>query len=215
MFLEPSAAQLLSGIGLFTFLFDFLYVLAIKQHNKAKGDNNGAPFVLKHSMMARVGIVVLDVMICLCCVMAFTFQHMFFPFIPRIWAREGAAVVQVVGFTLVIGGDVVLFTSYRALGMCWAYPISGRSGKHVLVKQGPHKHVRHPVYDSFALITIGFVLIFMDWFLLLLCVMSAIGLYVQALDEEKALVAYFGEEHVAYVRETGRFLSRHRSRIWA
>ncbi|MBN2153949.1 MAG: isoprenylcysteine carboxylmethyltransferase family protein [Candidatus Lokiarchaeota archaeon] len=210
MDMEPGVAQLLAGIGFFSFVFDFTYVLAIKRRNKPNGGGNGSQLVVNHSLLARIGIVVLDVMICLCCVMVFTFRYVH-PLVPRVWAGEGAAVVQVVGFTLVAGGDVVLFLAYRALGVYWAYPLDGKTGKHKLVKEGPYKYVRHPVYDSFGIIAIGFVLLFLDWFLLVLCVVSVAGLYAQAIDEEKALVAYFGDDYASYMRETGRFFSRRRS----
>lgn len=213
MIMEPGIVQLLAGIGFFAFMFDLMYVLIIKRRNKTNGHGNNAPLVIMHSVMARVGIVVLDAMICLCCVMVFTFRYLFFPSIPRIWTGVGTVVVQVVGFTLVCGGDIVLFLAYKALGVYWGYPLDGKTGKHKLVKHGPYKHVRHLVYDAFGIICIGFVLIFVDWLLLLMCMISCIGLYVQALDEEKALAGYFGEEYITYMKKTGRFFSRLRPGI--
>jgi protein-S-isoprenylcysteine O-methyltransferase Ste14 len=208
MLLDPVVVQLLAGIGFFALVFDFLYVLFIKRRNNANGQNNTVPLVITHSAVAKAGIIVLDAMICLCCAMVFTFRYLSFPLVPRVWAGDGAAVVQVVGFTLVVGGDIVLFLAYKALGVYWAYPLDGKTGKHKLVKDGPYKHVRHPVYDSFGIIAMGFVFTFLDWFLLIMFVVSAIGLYAQALDEERALVAYFGAEYSDYMQETGRFFSR-------
>ncbi|MEX2682357.1 MAG: isoprenylcysteine carboxylmethyltransferase family protein [Candidatus Sigynarchaeota archaeon] len=209
MILEPGIVQLLAGIGFFAFMFDLMYVLVIKRRNKANGNGSSAPLDIKHSAVAKVGIVVLDAMICLCCVMVFTFRYLFFPYIPRIWIGEGTVVVQVVGFTLVAGACIVLFLAYKALGVYWAYPLDGKTGKHKLVKNGPYKYVRHPIYDAFGIICIGFTMLFVDWLLLCLCFVSCIGLYAQALDEEKALVGYFGEAYLAYMKETGRFFSRH------
>lgn len=210
MFLDPIIVQLLASIGFFAFVFDFFYVLCVKHLSKRNGNNNSAPLVVKHSVPAKFGIIALDIMIFACCVMIFAYRTISAPLLPRVWAGEGAAVMQVVGFTLVIGGDVVLFLAYKALGIYWAYPLDGKTGKHKLVKDGPYKHVRHPVYDSFGIIAIGFVLLFLDWILLVLCIVSCIGLYAQAFDEEKALMAYFGPEYEAYMQGTGRFFSMHR-----
>jgi protein-S-isoprenylcysteine O-methyltransferase Ste14 len=207
MLLESIVVQLLAGIGFFAFVFDFIYVLAIKRRNNVNEHINTASLVLNHSAAAKLGIIVLDAMICLCCVMVFTFPYLSFLLVPRMWTGDGAAIIQVVGFTLVAGGDMHLFLAYKALGVYWAYPLDGKTGKHKLVKDGPYKHVRHPVYDSFGIIAMGFVLIFLDWFLLIFFIVSAIGLYVQAIDEEKALVDYFGDEYIAYMRGTGRFFS--------
>jgi len=35
--------------------------------------------------------------------------------------------------------------------------------------------------------------------------LSTIGLYFQAVDEEKILIEYFGEEYLEYMKKTGRF----------
>ncbi|MFX0106486.1 MAG: isoprenylcysteine carboxylmethyltransferase family protein, partial [Candidatus Hodarchaeota archaeon] len=52
---------------------------------------------------------------------------------------------------------------------------------------------------------IGYNLLLLDWFLLTLYVIGAIGLYVQAIDEEKILIEYFGDEYKDYMKKTGRF----------
>ncbi len=35
--------------------------------------------------------------------------------------------------------------------------------------------------------------------------LTKIGLYFQAIDEEKILIKYFGDEYLEYMNKTGRF----------
>ncbi|MFX1329875.1 MAG: methyltransferase family protein [Promethearchaeota archaeon] len=70
---------------------------------------------------------------------------------------------------------------------------------------GIYGRIRHPIYLSFNIYCIGFNLLLLDWFLLVLYVIGSIGLYLQAIDEEKILLKYFGEEYAENMERTGRF----------
>jgi protein-S-isoprenylcysteine O-methyltransferase Ste14 len=114
-------------------------------------------------------------------------------------------IFQVIGFTLVIGGNITLFFAYHKLGIYWAFPIDGSRKKEKLIKTGIYSKIRHPVYLSFNLLGIGLNFLLLDWILLTLYIIGAFGLYIQALNEEKVLTAYFSDEYVDYMRHTGRF----------
>ncbi|MFX0137474.1 MAG: methyltransferase family protein [Candidatus Hodarchaeota archaeon] len=120
-------------------------------------------------------------------------------------------VLQIVGFTLIIAGNIVLLLAYRKLGVQWSYPIDGTKKKKALVTTGIYGRIRHPIYLSFNLFCIGYNLLLLDWFLLALYIIGGIGLYVQAIDEEKILIEYFGNEYLEYMKKTGRFFIKIRS----
>jgi protein-S-isoprenylcysteine O-methyltransferase Ste14 len=113
--------------------------------------------------------------------------------------------IQIIGFTFVIGGNISLLLAYRKLGINWAYPIDGTKTKRNLVKTGIYSKIRHPIYLSFNILCIGFNMILLDWFLLALYLIGAIGLYFQAIDEEKILIETFGDDYKDYIEKTGRF----------
>lgn len=78
----------------------------------------------------------------------------------------------------------------------------------MLISTGPYKYIRHPVYVSFNILSIGFTLLLFDWILLILYIIGTVGLYKQAMAEEEALLNYFGDEYKAYMTRTGRFFKK-------
>jgi protein-S-isoprenylcysteine O-methyltransferase Ste14 len=114
-------------------------------------------------------------------------------------------VLQIVGFTLIIGGNIVLLLAYRKLGIQWSYPIDSPKRQKKLVTSGIYGRIRHPIYLSFNIFCIGYNLLLLDWLLLIIYIIGAVGLYFQAIDEEKILIEYFGDEYIDYMKKTGRF----------
>jgi protein-S-isoprenylcysteine O-methyltransferase Ste14 len=72
-----------------------------------------------------------------------------------------------------------------------------------LVKAGPYRHVRHPVYLSMFIATIGLVIGFRSlWGVgLVLSLFIPVGIY-RARREEEALARRFGKEWEDYARRT-------------
>jgi protein-S-isoprenylcysteine O-methyltransferase Ste14 len=78
--------------------------------------------------------------------------------------------------------------------------------EHTLVVHGPYRFVRHPFYDSAALLTVGAALIVANWFIFVAGV-ALFGLMVaRTRTEEENLVARFGDSYRTYIKRTGRFL---------
>ena len=79
--------------------------------------------------------------------------------------------------------------------------------EHALVKSGPCKWIRHPIYIAFLLNYIGagllsanLILTFVPAFFIGLLVLLRIG------EEEAMLVEKFGDNYHDYMKRTGRFL---------
>ena len=82
---------------------------------------------------------------------------------------------------------------------------------HTLVTHGPYRFVRHPFYDSTALLILAIALTAANWFLLLTgCVVLCL-LVVRTRTEEEKLMARFGDAYGAYMMRTGRFVPRSRA----
>ncbi|MBM3779376.1 MAG: isoprenylcysteine carboxylmethyltransferase family protein [Acidimicrobiia bacterium] len=79
---------------------------------------------------------------------------------------------------------------------------------HTLVTHGPYRWVRHPFYDSLALLILAIALIAANWFVLLTGSIVLLLLVVRTRTEEAKLLARFGEAYRVYMSETGRFLPR-------
>jgi protein-S-isoprenylcysteine O-methyltransferase Ste14 len=97
--------------------------------------------------------------------------------------------------------------TFRCLGPNLTDTVVTRQ-KHTLVTHGPYRWIRHPFYDSAALLMVAASLIAANWFLLLTGGLAFVLLVVRTRTEEEKLLARFGEDYRAYMTRTGRFLPR-------
>jgi protein-S-isoprenylcysteine O-methyltransferase Ste14 len=142
-----------------------------------------------------------------------------YPFLVVIapgWAYEGwtnwssgiDGVLQAVGLGLWLLGMAVLLWASRVLGKYMA--VNGVTVDHELVTRGPYRYVRHPVYGSFAVISVGTTLVFRSYVLLGLSLVWIAASLWWAAAEEKLFTSRdgFGDAYRGYASRTGRFLPR-------
>jgi protein-S-isoprenylcysteine O-methyltransferase Ste14 len=79
---------------------------------------------------------------------------------------------------------------------------------HTLVTHGAYRWVRHPFYDSMALLILASSLIAANWFLLLTGGVVLFLIVVRTRTEEEKLLARFGDAYRTYMMQTGRFVPR-------
>ena len=101
----------------------------------------------------------------------------------------------------------LLVWTFRCLGKNLTDTVVTRQ-QHTLVMHGPYRWVRHPFYDSAALLIVAVSLIAANWFLLLTGGLAFVLLVVRTRPEEVKLLARFGEAYRAYMKRTGRGLAR-------
>jgi len=82
---------------------------------------------------------------------------------------------------------------------------------HTLVTHGPYRWVRHPFYDSAALLLLAISLTAANWFLLLTGCVVVLLIVVRTRTEEEKLLARFGDAYRSYMMRTGRFVPRRRA----
>jgi protein-S-isoprenylcysteine O-methyltransferase Ste14 len=106
----------------------------------------------------------------------------------------------------------LLVWTFRCLGKNLTDTVVTRQ-KHALVIEGPYRWVRHPFYDSAALLAVGVSLTVTNWFLLVTGVVLFCLLIIRTRTEEENLLARFGNSYGAYLERTGRFLPRIRTNL--
>ncbi len=111
------------------------------------------------------------------------------------------------GVGLVISAGGLLAWTFRCLGKNLTDTVVTRQ-QHTLVLHGPYRWIRHPFYDSAALLTLGISLVAANWFLFVTGVLVICLLIIRTRTEEDNLVARFGDSYRAYMARTGRFLPR-------
>ena len=99
----------------------------------------------------------------------------------------------------------LLFWTFRSLGSNLTDTVVTRR-EHSLVTHGPYRWVRHPLYDSAALLIVASFLVTSNWFLLLTGGLVLVLLVVRTRTEEEKLLARFGDPYRRYRERTGRFL---------
>jgi protein-S-isoprenylcysteine O-methyltransferase Ste14 len=77
--------------------------------------------------------------------------------------------------------------------------------KNGLVTSGIYRFARHPRYVEYALISLGFGLVYGYIFLIWFSLYLFVGFYVNTFFEEKELVQRFGSEYKKYQKRTKRF----------
>jgi protein-S-isoprenylcysteine O-methyltransferase Ste14 len=80
--------------------------------------------------------------------------------------------------------------------------------EHTLVTRGPYRWVRHPFYDSVALLILANSLLAANWFLFLTGGLVIALIVVRTRREEEKLLARFDSAYREYRARTGRFLPR-------
>ena len=203
--LSSDIIRLLLIISFFLLGFNISYIIIFKRkHNRNRAENDIDEKLKETRVIARLGVVVLSIFIVVCSINIFIY-HYLIQIVPRIDLFFLDEMFQIIGFTFIIGGNITLFLAYKKLGIYWSYPIDGISKKRKLITTGIYSQIRHPVYLSFNLFSIGYVLLQLDFILLAMYIIGAIGIYYQAIDEETILIEYFGQEYENYIKKTGRF----------
>jgi protein-S-isoprenylcysteine O-methyltransferase Ste14 len=115
--------------------------------------------------------------------------------------------VAVVGLLLVIGGLLFAVWARIALGANWSGTVTIKTG-HNLIRRGPYRWIRHPIYTGLLLSLVGTVLLQGEVRAMLGFVLALLALYRKAKREERFLSEEFGEGFAEHTQQTGMFLPR-------
>jgi len=125
--------------------------------------------------------------------------------IPLKVSPRAELLLRIFGLVLFLSGAIVVVSARRVLGRMWGISTS-REVKllpdHRLVKNGPYKLIRHPMYSGWWLALVGVILIYRTWILVLLLASSLLVFARRARLEERVLAVRFGAEWQAYAAST-------------
>ena len=103
--------------------------------------------------------------------------------------------------------NLLIFVGFILLSRAWSVLYQAQRA-HELAVTGPYAYVRHPQYDGFILIMLGFLF---QWptFITLIMFPILVTMYVKlARLEEKEVLKEFGEEYRRYMFSTPAFFPR-------
>ena len=102
---------------------------------------------------------------------------------------------------------LLLWWTMRSIGSNVSRSTSTRAGAS-LVTHGPYRWIRHPIYTTGVGLYLAFALMLDSKPIFAFVVILVIWLPFRVRDEERSLLASYGEAYRAYIGRTGRFLPR-------
>ena len=115
--------------------------------------------------------------------------------------------LTIAGFVVILLSIVINLMARQELARNWS-PLAGTNTEQSLIKTGIYSHIRHPIYTSALLLSLGFALITSSPWGLALFILVLIAFVVRIHTEEKALLSKFGVEYQEYAQKTGALLPR-------
>ena len=110
------------------------------------------------------------------------------------------------GFFIGLAALIIFFWVLRSLGQNFSTTLTIKKDQ-TLVIQGPYQWVRHPMYTSFVLLWVGYFFISTNWFIGLTGILGFVwAIVVRTPKEEQMMIERFGDEYLAYMKRTGRYL---------
>ena len=113
------------------------------------------------------------------------------PFIARSWTGYG------IGVALVALGLGYAAQARRHLGANWSATVTLKQA-HSLIRSGPYRHVRHPIYTGLLLAFAGSALAQAQWRGLLALLLVTGSLWFKLRREERWLLEHFGDDYAEY-----------------
>jgi protein-S-isoprenylcysteine O-methyltransferase Ste14 len=77
---------------------------------------------------------------------------------------------------------------------------------HELIRSGPYRFLRHPIYTGILVALAGTALVIGEWRGVVAVILMGMNYYIKATREEKILARNFGEAFMEHKKKTGFFL---------
>lgn len=117
--------------------------------------------------------------------------------------RNGA--LAWIGITLFAAGVAISIWAMLELGKLFTVRLGVQPG-HRVIKSGPYRFVRHPAYISYIISILGIGLSMGSIVALTTLMPIIVFIFWRMQEEERMLVAEFGEKYEVYMRETKRLI---------
>lgn len=117
------------------------------------------------------------------------------------------APVSLAGLILLTGGYAATLWSYGAMGNTWRIGVNAKE-KTTLVRHGPYRWIRHPIYGFQVVMLAGAALLLPTPLSLVILLFHLGCVYIKATDEERYLCRAHGDDYRQYQACTGRLFPK-------
>ena len=104
------------------------------------------------------------------------------------------------GAVLLLIAVILFYLVHSSLGRSWSGFI-GLLEDHKLVKYGPYKYIRHPMYTSVLLLDISIFLLTTSWLLTLTFLLVFLVVASRIPKEQEIMLDQFGDEYREYKKQ--------------
>ncbi len=115
--------------------------------------------------------------------------------------------IQILGIVITAAGIGFAIWARLYLGGNWSAAVTVKVG-HQLVRTGPYRWVRHPIYTGMIFGLLGTALVQRQLGGLVAVVLFYMGFKIKSKIEEQAMTSTFGAEYNEYSRTTGAIIPR-------
>jgi len=139
------------------------------------------------------------------------FWLMFAGDVPQAWLRtrlySPTLWTNWLGIAITAAGLLFAIWARAYLGRNWSGTVTVKVG-HELIRSGPYRRVRHPIYSGMILAMLGAALVRHQARGLIAVVLLYAGFTIKSRIEEQAMTATFGPEYAQYASTTGAIIPR-------
>jgi protein-S-isoprenylcysteine O-methyltransferase Ste14 len=115
--------------------------------------------------------------------------------------------LPVLGIAIAVAGFAFAIWARMHIGRNWSSAVTSRV-QHELIRSGPYRWVRHPIYSGLMLALLGTVLVQDQLRGIIALALVYAGWKIKSRLEEKMMVSTFGEQYIAYSNSTGALFPR-------
>jgi protein-S-isoprenylcysteine O-methyltransferase Ste14 len=119
--------------------------------------------------------------------------------------------LALLGFIPILLSIYINFIARRDLARYWT-PLSNTGKEQELIKTGIYARVRHPIYLSVLIQSLGFTLIAGNRYGVLFFILSLAIFAIRIKKEERELIMKFGEEYKEYAKITPPLIPKLKSK---
>lgn len=115
--------------------------------------------------------------------------------------------LPVLGIATAVAGFALAIWARVHIGRNWSSSVVAKV-QHELIRSGPYRWVRHPIYSGLMLALLGTVLVQDQLRGLIALLLVYVGWKIKSRLEERMMVSTFGDQYIAYADSTGALFPR-------
>jgi protein-S-isoprenylcysteine O-methyltransferase Ste14 len=121
------------------------------------------------------------------------------------WSAGGILLNYLISWIFLIVSALLAFSGFYGLKK-YGKPLDDWENTTYLIRRGIFRYIRHPLYSSLMLLSIGIFLKHVSWVSAIACCFSVVFLVAASKVEERENIEKFGENYHSYIGTTKNYI---------